>query len=477
MAEVSMKKAVAWTAAAKYTTAALQLVFAAILSRLLTPEQFGTVAVIHVFVVFFQLFCDMGFGTAVIQDKELTEKQTNDIFSWMVYLGFALQILFIGASIPISRFYEDTIYIPLGIILSFSILLSTFNMIPNAIMLKRKQFKSITFRTIVSSVVASLLTIFLAFRGWGVYALVLQSLFTTLIVFIWNEITVRLKFYIKPEFSSIKRIWGYSLYQFLSQLLNYFNRNLDQLLIGKYFSKADLGQYNKSYHLMQLPLSYIPGVVGPALHPILSEHQNDKKYIFNANLRMVKVLSLMGCFISVWLYYNAEELVILLFGNQWYEAVLPFKILSLSVWFQMTINTVGPIYQSLGNTKLMFKSTVICSAMILAFIIAGCFLGSIIYVAICVSVAYFLNYLLGYYILTKYAFQESFWNFLSNFWQEVVIFVILMGVTFIPFHIESMIASFIVKSIIVGTLYAALLFVMGQHKHLLSLLPKRHNAK
>ena len=245
-----MKKAVAWTAIAKYTTAVLQIVFAAILSRLLTPDQFGTVAVINVFIVFFQLFCDMGFGTAVIQDKELTDNQTNDIFSWTVYMGVALMLLFIGASYPISLIYEDVVYIPLGAILSVSLLLNALNMIPNAVMLKRKQFKSIAFRTIISSISASLLTIVMAFKGWGVYALVLQSVFSALFIFVWNEISVKLRFLLKPDFSSIKRIWGYSVYQFLAQVLNYFNRNLDSLLIGKFFSKADLGQYNDLFSII-----------------------------------------------------------------------------------------------------------------------------------------------------------------------------------------------------------------------------------
>lgn len=477
MAEVSMKKAVAWTAIAKYTTAALQLVFAAILSRILTPEQYGTVAVITVFVVFFQLFCDMGFGAAVIQDKELTDNQTNDIFSWTLYLGLFLQLLFIGASFPISHFYDDSVYVPLGIILSFSLLLTALNMIPNAVMLKQKRFKTITIRTVCAHIITALFTILLAYKGFGVYALVIQTLLSNFIIFVWNEVTVKLKLNFKPDFGVIKRIWGYSVYQFLAQLLNYFNRNLDQLLIGKFFSKADLGQYNKSYHLMQMPISYIPGVVGPALHPILSEHQNDPQYIYQANLRMMKILSLLGCFISVWLYYTANEIVILLFGHQWYAAIVPFQYLALSVWFQLSTNTVGPIYQSLGNTKLLFTSVVCSCVVIVSGIIMGCVMGNIQTVAACVAIAYTLNYFITYFILTKFAFHKSFWEFLKNFWQEVVIFILLFGLTFIPIQFESLIASFIIKTLLISAVYIVLLVMTKQHEHLLSLVPAKFRRK
>ena len=468
-----MKKAVAWTAAAKYTTAALQLVFAAILSRILTPEEYGTVAVIHVFVVFFNLFCDMGFGSAVIQDRELTDKQTNDIFSWTVYIGLTLQVLFIGASFLIAKFYNDTIYISLGIILSFSLLLNALNMIPNASMLKQKRFKSITFRAITGNVTASLLTILLAFKGWGVYALVLQSVFSILIIFIWNEVSVKLKVVLKPDIASIKRIWGYSIYQFLSQLFNYFNRNLDQLLIGKFFSRAELGQYNKSYHLMHLPISYIPGVVGPALHPLLAEHQNNPDYIYCSYRRILKILLLIGCFISVWLYYAGEEIVLIIFGNQWHAAVIPFRILALSVWAQLLTNTIAPIYQSIGNTKLMFKSTILTTILIVTSIIIGCIMGSIVTVATCVSVAYFLNFFLTFYIIIHYGFHNNFFKFLNNFVYEVFFFIILMSITMIPINITSLMVSFIIKTLLMGVVYVALICVTGQYKLLVSLIKKK----
>lgn len=465
-----MKKAVAYTAIAKYTTAVLQLVFAAILSRLLTPEQFGTVAVIGVFIVFFQLFCDMGFGTAVIQDKNLTDKQTNDIFSWTAYLGVVLMLLFMVASFPIAAVYDDSILVPLGIILSTSLFLNALNMIPNAVMLKKKLFKSITIRTITSSIVASLLTIILAFKGWGVYALVLQSVFTSLFVFLWNEFSTRLRFTFTPDFSAIKRIWGYSVYQFLAQLLNYFNRNLDSLLIGKFFSKADLGQYNKSYHLMQMPISYIPGVVGPALHPILSEHQDNPQYIYDSYLRILKLLSIVGCFISVFLYYTGEELIILLFGNQWYPAVLPFKILALSVWFQLLINTVGPIFQSLGNTKLMFISGLITSPMIIGFIVLGSMMGSIVTVAVCVTIAYFLNFFLCFFFLVRYGFHYNLWTFFVSFWHELIFFVVLMAITIIPINIENLLISFVIKTTILTSVFGVILAISGQHKVFIKLL-------
>lgn len=470
---VTMKKAVFWTAIAKYSTAVLGLFFGMLLSRILTPTQYGTVAVISVFVVFFQLFADMGFGVSVIQNQELTDNQINDIFSWTVYIGFFLQLLFVGILFPISQFYNDTIYIPLGSILSFALLFNSINAIPNAMMLKGKRFKAIAVRSFVACLVTSIITLIMALKGFGVYALVLSSVLSAVIVFVWNKASVNLKFTFRPKIASIRRIWGYSIYQFLAQMLNYFNRNLDTMIIGKFYTQAELGQYNKSYNLMMMPIAYIPGVVGPALHPILAEHQNDPLYIYQSYLRILKILSLIGCFLSAVLFYTADELVIILFGNQWYPACLPFKILALSVWAQLATNTFGPIYLSIGNTKLLFRSVICSCCIIITGIISGCIAGSIFTVAMGVSIAYVVNYFVSYFILSKFAFGRSFWLFLKTFRHEFLIFCILVCVALIPINFNNIYVLFIVKIFIMLLVYATLLYMFKEHKLLLSLLRRK----
>lgn len=124
---MSLKKATLLNAIAKYTTVVLQLIYTAILSRLLTPEDYGVVAIILVFIVFFQLFADMGLGTGVVQNKELTKKETNDIFSYTIYIGITLLALFSVFSILLSKIYNNKIYIPLGIELAVSLMFNAFN--------------------------------------------------------------------------------------------------------------------------------------------------------------------------------------------------------------------------------------------------------------------------------------------------------------------------------------------------------------
>ena len=470
---ISIKQAAILNASAKYLTVILQIIYMGILSRILTPEQFGIVAVIHVFIVFFQLFADMGFGIAVVQNKSLTDEEINHIFTFTVYLGIALMLLFWGASFIIAAVYDDKIYIPLGSMLSFSLLFNALNMIPNSVMLKNKKFVAIAIRTVVIALISYSITIILAFAGLGVYALATNAIVMALGFFLWNEFSVKLKFRWRIEIVTLKKVWSYSLFQFGAQTLNYFNRNLDNLLIGKFFTKADLGYYNKSYTLAGYPVTYLPGVITPVLHPILSEHQDDKEYIYNSYIRLLRFLSLLGCFGAAFCFFASEELILIAFGQQWEASIVPFKILSISLWMQILTNTMAPIYQSIGNTKLLFKSTILTTLLIVSSIIVGVFMGSIVTVSVCVSVAYILNFFISFMVLIVGGFRKSFLRFGVNFLYELMFFIILLlCAVFWPFSFSSIFISFIVKLISFGFIYLVMLLATKQHKVLISIFKR-----
>lgn len=442
---MSIKKAALYTAAAKYSSVAMNLVFTMILARLLTPEQYGTVAVITVFISFFQLFADMGLGTGVIQNKSLTRGEINDIFSFSLYQGLILMLLFIGFSYPVSIFYEDPIYIKLGSLLSLSVLFNSLNMIPNAVMLKEKQFKSIAVRTIVVTFVVSCFTVVLAFLGWGVYAIVFSSVFNALGIFLWNQINVKLSFHIKPHLNSVKKIWSYSVFQFLSMIINYFCRNLDNILCGKYLSKADLGQYNKSYALMMMPINLIPSVINPVLHPILSDYQNDKEVIYEKYIKLLELLSLISFFISGFFFWAGREIILLMYGSQWVAAILPFQLLGLSLWGQLLTNTTGTIYQSIGNTKLMFKNALATTVIIICAIVVGIYMGSIDTLAFCVTVGYVANYFITFFVLVKYGFERNPVRFFKRFSPNYILVIIPIVFYFVVPPLESIMYSLLLK--------------------------------
>lgn len=255
-AEISIKKATLINACAKYSNVLFMLVANAVLARLLSAEEYGILAIITVFVTFFQLFSDMGFSSGVIQNKELTGEDISNIFSFTLYFGVVLGFLFFILSFFIAQIYQNKVFVPIGAFLSIAIFFSTANMIPSAQLMRDKQFIVAATRSIAVNIVSYVIAIILAFHNFSFYSLVAQSVIAAILNFCWNYSTTKIGFKVVFEIKSIRKIFSYSAYNFLYEFVNYFGRNLDNLLTGKYMGSQTLGYYNKTYQLMLYPVNY-----------------------------------------------------------------------------------------------------------------------------------------------------------------------------------------------------------------------------
>jgi len=430
MNDISIRKASLINIVVRYSSILIQIFYSAVLARILTPKDFGIVAVLTVFSSFFSLLANMGIGTAVIQNKELSEKDNNSLFTFTAYLSLLLMILFSAFSLLIAFFYDNPVYKSLGAILSISLCFNILNTVPNAILLKQKRFLVVGIRTILVTLISSLITIILAISGLRYYSIVLHSVVSSIILFLWNMFSVKLHANLRVDWSSVKKIRSYASYQFLFNITNYFARNLDSLLIGKYLGEVSLGYYNKSYTLMLFPIQNLTHVITPVLHPILSDYQNDKEKIFIQYMKVVKVLSLLGVFIMPFSFYAADELILLFFGDQWTQAIPAFRILSLSIYAQMLASSTGAIYQSLGKTNLMFLSGIITTIVTVGGILIGIFVGRVEDVAKFVCLAMNVNFVIVFYILIKIGFSFRLFKLLSVLWKDIVIMACLFLVLY-----------------------------------------------
>jgi len=466
LGNISIKKATIINAVARYSTVIMNILFTAVLSRLLTPEEYGVVAIITVFTIFFSILSDMGLGTAIIQNKELTDKDVSSIFGFSLRLGIIISIVFCVLSIPISILYHNEVYKPICFILSIAIVFDTLNMVPNALLLKEKKFQLIGIRMVVINVITGVLTIILALIGFKYYALVFQSVISSVVTFIWNYSSTKPKFQFRYDKKSIEKIKSYSGFQFGFSLVNYFSRNLDNLLIGKIMGLSELAYYSKGYTLMLYPVANLTNVITPVLQPILSEHQNDKKYIYDQYLKIVKVLSLIGVFIVAYCFTSAKEIIMIMFGNQWTQSIPCFQILSLSIWGQMIAASSGAIFQSLGDTKNLFKCGIITTVLTVVCIIIGIFNRSILAVSYCIVIAYSFNFIITYVILIKFVFRYSLKIFFENIYKDIIILLfILLTISYLPISFNNIIYSAIVKFLICAILYISGLFITNQGRY------------
>lgn len=471
---MNLKKASFINAIGKFSTILLNLVVNAILARILTPDDYGVVAVITVFSTFFATFSDMGFGAAIIQKKDLTQSDINNIFSFTGYVAVILAILFLLLSYPISLFYKNDAYITLGAMLSISLLFSALNMVPNGIINRDKRFVLIAVRTVVVYLSASAITIGLAYAGLRYYALAIQAILTSLFTFLWNLLLTRPKFRLHFQMNSIQKVLNYSGFQFAFNIVNYFSRNLDNLLTGKFFGDDQLGYYNKAYTLMLYPVNNLTGVISPVLHPVLSDYQAELKTIYTKYMKIVRLLALMGLFIAPVCFLASEEIICILYGDNWMQTIDCFRLLSLAIIPQMINSSAGAIFQATNNTKLLFINSCINTAITVAAILMGIFAGgNIVVLSACVAVAYNIHFLTAFYMLIRFTFGFQIKAFAKDLLPELMVLAIMIvGVLLYPFHVGNIVLSALVKGVWMLLFYCAGLVVSKEYKLLLQLIGK-----
>ena len=475
MATTSIKQAAYINAAARYSTLLLGMLFNAILAHILSPEDFGIVAITFVFTTFFTLLADMGLGAGIIQNKELTREDIGSIFAFSLRLGLILTAAFALFAYPMSLFYGKPELLPVGVLLSVQLFFTTLNVVPNALLLRRKEFKKVALRILLACILSGVVGIGLALLGLRYYALAIQSVLNAAFIFGWNYFSTRPPMGRKVRRGSMDKIRSYSGYLFGFNLINYFARNTDNLLIGKVMGAAPLGNYDKAYKLMLYPVNNLTHVITPVLHPILSEYQTDKAYIYRKYLQVVKVLSLLGAFITPFVWFASEEVIRILYGSQWEAAIPCLRWMALAMWAQMILSSSGTIFQSLGDTKRLFLSGSLNAVLVVSFIIAGLVEGSIVAVARNVAIAYNLQFVATFYILVHLSFGFRTRDFLKGLLPDVGVMAAVAcagyGCTFLPEL--PIVGAFAAKSAIMGTMYLLALVLTRQLKPLLALLFRR----
>lgn len=402
-----------YTSIAKYSGIVVQIIITSILARLLTPSDFGIVAIATVLIQFFNTLSEAGIGPAIIQKKQLDKREIESIFTVTILLGILLMVAFFSTSHLIASYYENKELVGVCQWLSLLILFSSLDIVPNSLLLKQKRFKLISFRTLITQIITGILSVLAAYHGWGLYALVLSAILSKALVFLTNYFCNPLKLVL--SFRGISEIKSYSLYQFSFNMVNYFARNFDKMIVGKYIGLSPLGYYEKSYRLMMLPLNNITFVISPVMHPIFSNFQNQKDEMLSKYLKLLKVMSCLSFPAMIFLFFSARELVLIFFGSQWEKAISSFQILSLTVALQVLVSSSGGLFQSLNYTKGLF----LCGLVSAILMLGGFYLSAIFYGTI-ESVA--VSYVITCTISGVFAFKLLFYKLnspISRFFKSI----------------------------------------------------------
>ncbi len=446
---------------ARYSGVAIQIVILGILSRLLSPKEFGFVAVIMVFLSFFEMISSVGIGPAMIQDDSLSEEDNSIIFNFTIILGILFGVSFYYFSFLVAEFYNNEEYIAMGKYLSCLVLLHSLIIVPLSLLKKRKEFKKIAIISISSSLLTGLVAVYLAYNGVGYYVLIWRPLLGTIYSFIFIYKVSELKFRFIFRVNTLKKIAQFSIFQSLADILYYFSKNLPNILIGKLIGIEALGFYDKAYKLMIYAVQNLTSVFNPVLLPVFSSYQADNELIFSSYSKLSKILTLFGIPFSVYLYFTAEEIIYIIFGSQWGQSIPIFKILALTIWMQIILISSSSIFQVAGRSDLLFLNGIVSSVFLVLGILYGIIYDNLILLAYGILVAFLITIFFTYWMLFKKIFKRNLILFFIDLKNPFIISIIILFplyfiTNFSP--VKNYYEIFIIKSI--STLVS---FLIGIH--------------
>jgi PST family polysaccharide transporter len=344
-----------WSFMGQIIKQVFQFVINVALAHLLVPADFGLVAMAAVFINFAFVFADMGFSSALIQRKEVTETHWSSAFWLNLFFGLILTALFCLCAPLIAKFYDHPELSPVIFFLSFNFFLSSFAIIQQSMMTKNMEFYALMIRDIVAVFLAGAVAIFLALKGWGVWSIVVQMLVATVInnIFLWGSSSWRPKFVF--SIPALKDFFVFSTNLTAFQIINYFARNLDQLLIGKFLGSEVLGYYSLAYKLMMLPLQNISWVLSKVMFPALSRVQEDFERLQRVYVQMLRSISILTFPLMTLLFVLAPQLIRVIYGDKWSAVADLVRVLCFCGMFQSLGTISGLIYQSVGKTDVQLK--------------------------------------------------------------------------------------------------------------------------
>ena len=323
-----------------------------VLARLLDPSVYGTIALVLVFTTVLQVFVDSGLGNALIQKKDADDLDFSSVFFFNVLFCLVLYFGIFAFAPLIANFYSDTELTSVIRVLALVVVISGVKNVIQAHVTKTLQFKKFFWATLTGTVGAAIIGIWMAYNGYGVWALVVQNVFNQTLdtIILWITVDWRPKrcFSIKR----LKKLFSYGWKLLAAKLIDTIYNELRTLIIGKKYSTSDLAYYNKGQQFPKLIIVNIDIAIESVMFPVMSAEQDNKTRVKTILQRVVQINTYILCPMMMGLAVCAEPIVRLLLTDKWIFCV-PYMRLFCFVYAFSVLNTANMnTYRSLGRSDI-----------------------------------------------------------------------------------------------------------------------------
>lgn len=366
----ALSKGIAWSVVDKSFIVVFQLLFEIVLARLLLPSDYGIVAMVTVFIAIAQVFVDGGFMNALIQKQDRTEEDYATAFYFNVLVALGLYVLLIALAPTIANFYEVQQLNSVIKIIGLNLILNAVTIVYRTKLSVELNFKRQALVSIIGILFSGFTGILMAYKGFGVWALISQSV---LFYAISAILLVSMDgWFPKPKFSveSFKSLFGFGSKLLIAGIIQNIYSNVYSLFIGKVFAADKLGLYVKANQFTHYPSGVMTNTFQRVMYPFLSKYQNDNAKLIELNRQYYLLLAMIYFPLFVGLSVLAEPFVVFLLSENWIDAVPLIRVLAIAFLLHPFININMYLFQIKGMSSVFLRVEVITkiSGFIILFI-------------------------------------------------------------------------------------------------------------
>ena len=447
-----------WSGLQKFGSLAISFVANIVLARLLTPDDFGCIGMLAIFIVLSQTFIDGGFGAALVQKKNPTEEDYSTIFYWNIIVAVLLYALLFVTAPLIADFYRIPLLTDILRVQGISLIISSFYIIQTNRLIKQLNFKTLSLVTVIATLIGTLIAILMAYQGWGVWSLVAKEMITVLVTVVLLWYLCKWRPLLRFSFVSLKSLFSFGSMILLASLTNRLYENIQGLIIGRAFSAKDLGYYTQAKKIEEIPVNTFSDVVTQVTFPVYASIADQKEYLKGMIRKNVKVVNFLAFGVMTLLMVISEPIFIILFTDKWLDSIPLFQVLCIAGMLVPLNNVNTQLFKGVGRSDIFFMLQFVkrlIGLVIILFSIRWGLMAMMWAVALNAYVFYALN---AYYTkrILDYTLREQFYDIFPNLLLAIIVGGISWtAITWLPNH-------YVLQLLAVSVLFMSLYLLGGK---------------
>lgn len=449
------KKGLYWSFFNQFANYGMQFCVGIVMARLLSPSDYGITALPAVFMAVAYIIQNGGLSGALIRKTDLSEKDLSTAFYYSISVGIVLYVVMFFSATWIADFYNTPVLVPLIRVTALGFLWGPLGTPQNVILNRKLDFKTPTKISIISRIVSAIVGISMAFIGYGLWALVISGLLSSFLSLLMNWYVVR--WIPKTGWSkdSFKYLWDYGNKMMASSLLDTLYNNIAPVFIGKFYSPAELGVYNRAQGYAMMPSQNVTGVIQSVTFPVLSKMQNDNEALAHNYRRMLKATAFIIFPIMMMLSALARPLVVTLVTAKWESCVILLQIICFQfMWYPVHAINLN-LLQVKGRSDLFLRLEIIKKIVGISILTITLPHGLIVFC--CGSV---VSSLIALVINTYYTGKLINVGYFKQM-RDLLPIVLLGLVMFAVIHLSNYFISNMLLQIICGGILGAIVYIGG----------------